>query len=462
MSELRIIAERIKRKVGVRDVASRFGFDYRDKGDRARYPCPICRESSSSKQTVSVFTGDDGLEHWNCFSCSVGGDCISWLAARLDCQPYESIRRLAVILGVEVDDDAVLGFLTDSIKNHAVAEFGGARSTLRAVRAEWWKWRASRPEATDDEVIARLPVMELAELRAFRGHDEGLAARVRKILAGPSVPAPGETPGTAALAELFRSYHDLVGEPGGERVEFLKDRVVDAAEYVRERGWTDSDVAPFSVGYCPVGCGAALRDQESLAAVGAVYPVRGKSPRHAMEGRVVFPIRGVSGRVVALAGRTIVDDRAKYLNTRETTVFAKGMVLFGLHENLREIVARRRAYVVEGYADVLAMRRHGSRLAVAAMGTSVTAHHAEILSRVAEEVVVLLDADRAGAEASSRAVDVLRSTRYRLSVATLPPGKDPDDSTPGEIRAALAARRPVERSTRGPGADWLERLLTRS
>lgn len=459
MSELRIIAERIKRKVGVRDVASRFGFDYRDKGDRARYPCPICRESSSSKQTVSVFTGDDGLEHWNCFSCSVGGDCISWLAARLDCQPYESIRRLAVILGVEIDDDAVLGFLTDSIKNHVPAEVGGARSTLRAVRAEWWKWRAANPEATDDDLIARLPVMELAELRAFRGHDDGLAPRVRKILAGPSVPPPGETPGTRALAGLFWTYESLVAGS----VEFLKDRVVDAAEYVRERGWGSDDITPFSVGYCPVGCGVELRDRESLVDLGAVYSARrGGSVRHAMDGRIVFPVRGVSGRVIALAGRTIVDDKAKYLNTRETVVFAKGMVLFGLYENLREIVARRRVYVVEGYADVLAMRRRGSRLAVAAMGTSVTPHHAEILSRVADEVVVLLDGDKAGVEASGRAVDVLRSTRYTLSVATLPRGKDPDDATPGEIRAALAARRPAEKPTRGPGVDWLERLLTRS
>ena len=181
-----------------------------------------------------------------------------------------------------------------------------------------------------------------------------------------------------------------------------------------------------------------------------------------MEGRVVFPIRNLGGQIVAFAGRTVVDDKAKYLNTRENPRFKKDMVLFGLFENLRSIVSKRVVVVVEGYADVLAMRRHGSRLSVAAMGTAITPHHAEILSRVADEVVLLLDGDKAGREASVRAVDVLRSTRYRLSVATLPRGKDPDDCRRSEIRAALAARRPAEREARGPAVNWLERLLTRS
>jgi len=459
VSELRIIAERIKKRVGVREIASRFGFDYKDQGDRARYACPICRESSSSKQTVSVFEGDDGHEHWHCFSCDTGGDCISWLAARLDLQPYQSIQRLATILGVSADSDAVIAFLSDSLKIQTVVDLGTQRSTLRAVRAEWWKWKSANPEATVDDVVARLPVIELAELRARNSTDSTIVGRVRGLLSKPTaeIPKPGRTPESSAMLQAWRLYRDAASDP--ESVEFLSDRVVDAPDYIRERKWLDVD--PFSVGYCPVGFDR-LPDP-ALEGLGVYYSGRRGSPgKHAMDGRVVFPIRNLGGQIVAFAGRTIVDDKAKYLNTRENPRFKKDMVLFGLFENLRSIVSKRVVIVVEGYADVLAMRRHGSRLSVAAMGTAITPHHAEILSRVADEVVLLLDGDKAGREASVRAVDVLRSTRYRLSVATLPSGKDPDDCRRAEIRAALAARRPAEREARGPAVNWLERLLTRS
>jgi len=458
VSELRLIAERIKKKVGVRDVASRFGFDYGSGSDRDRYACPICQESSSSKKTVSVFEGDDGHEHWHCFSCDTGGDCISWLAARLDCQPYQSIQKLATILGVEVSGDVVLGFLTDSLRREDVSRIVNSRATLRAVRAEWWRWRNAHPSASVDDLAARLPVVESAEVRSYYGGRLDLAPRVREILGRPTakIPAVGQSPLSREFATVFSRYVDRLAGP--ECVEVLPDRIVDVPEYVRDRGWDSVD--PFEVGYCPVG-EPATDDMREFARHGLVYPNR-KTGSHPMDGRVVFPIRSIGGRIVAFAGRTVVDSPAKYLNTKETGEFKKGMTLFGLYENLREILAARKVIVVEGYADVLAMRRRGSRLAVAAMGTALTPHHAEILSRVAREVVLLLDGDKAGRDAATRAVDVLRSTRYTLSVATLPRGKDPDDCRASEIRAALAARRPEGVPGRGPGADWLLRLLARS
>jgi len=456
MSELRVIAERIKRAVGVRTIAARFGFDYADRGDRARYPCPVCRETSSSKKTVSVYDGEDSFERWKCFSCDAGGDCIDWLGARLDCKPYEAIGRLATIYGISSDGDAILAFITDELRPTADLERAGdTASSVRAVRAEWWRWRSANPDASVPMVASRVRVVDLAEQKARAGVD-GIAPRLRAVLGAEGCPAMADDRMSRYARNLFNLYRDRVTQD--DSVEFLAHEVVDAKRYVEDRGWVG--LGPFEVGYCPVGFEPWAESSEELAAweeMGFVSR-RGSKVRHRMDGRVVFPIRAASGRVVALAGRTIVGDAAKYLNTREWDGFSKGSVLFGLSENLDHIARARTAVLVEGYADVLAMRRLGSRLAVAAMGTAVTPDHAELLSRVAEEVVVMMDGDEAGRRAAERAVGVLASTRYRVSVASLPRGLDPDDAAPGQLRAALARREGL-RPRRGPSGAWIESIL---
>jgi len=461
MSELRLIAERIKRRVSVRAVAKWFGFDYTAKGERARYACPICHETSHSKATVSVFDGDNGLEAWHCFSCDTGGDCISWLAARLDCEPYQSITKLAAMIGVVVDDDAIIGFMTDEIKgvfHRAVAEDGRRVSALRAVRAAWWKWRNSTDicDRDDDrgffaaEFCNRLALTEYFELRAMEG-DSLAGERLAVFLQSPVVPTVLGSHATTAMRNLSLDYNERA----------ITNPI--ANKYIAHRRWTQPDIGErFSVGYCPVGFDPLTNDQDrkTLNEYGVIHDRRTGGNRHTMEGRVVFPIHSLSGRTIAFAGRSLTDEhQPKYLNTSDTALFRKRLTLYGLAENLASIVRRRKVIVTEGYADVLAMARMGSEITVAAMGTALTTDHAEVLSRVADEVVLLMDGDDAGQAAADRAVDILRSTRYRLAVATLPPGMDPDDAPPGAVRRALAARRPVEAPRKGPGAEWMARLL---
>lgn len=463
MSELRLIAERIKRRVSVRTVAKWFGFDYTAKGERARYACPICHETSHSKATLSVFDGDNGLEAWHCFSCDTGGDCISWLAARLDCEPYQSITKLAAMIGVVVDDDAIIGFMSDEIKgvfHKAVAEDGRRVSALRAVRAAWWKWhnqfdwtRGAGP-MTNVEFCNRLALTEYFELRAMEG-DALAGERLAIFLQGIAVPTVPESHVTGIMRDVELCYsHAATANPHAEA-------------YINHRQWTRfarHDIGErFTIGYCPIGFDPFVCkefERKTLNEFGVIHDRRTGGNRHAMEGRVVFPIHSLSGRTIAFAGRVIDDQQQpKYLNTSDTALFRKRLTLYGLAENLTSIVRRRKVIVTEGYADVLAMARMGSEIAVAAMGTALTTDHAEILSRVADEVVLLMDGDDAGRAAADRAVDILRSTRYRLAVATLPPGTDPDDAPPGAVRRALAARRPIDAPRKGPGADWMARLL---
>lgn len=453
MSELRLIAERIKRRVSVRTVAKWFGFDYSAKGERARYACPICHETSHSKATLSVFDGDNGLEAWHCFSCDTGGDCISWLAARLDCEPYQSITKLAAMIGVVVDDDAIIGFMTDEIKgvfHRAVAEDGRRVSALRAVRAAWWRWKNQATyEVSTAELCNRLALAEYFELRAMEG-DSLAGERLAVLMQGLSVPTVPESHITTAMRNLSLDYTE----------RSITNPI--AKKYIGYRRWTQPDIGErFSVGYCPVAFDPLTNDQDrkTLNEYGVIHDRRTGGNRHAMEGRVVFPIHSLSGRTIAFAGRVIDEQQPKYLNTSDTALFRKRLTLYGLAENLTSIVRRRKVIVTEGYADVLAMARMGSGITVAAMGTALTTDHAEVLSRVADEVVLLMDGDDAGQAAADRAVDVLRSTRYRLAVATLPPGMDPDDAPPGAVRRALEARRPIDAPRKGPGADWMARLL---
>lgn len=459
MSELRLIAERIKRRVSVRTVAGWFGFDYHAKGERARYPCPICHEMSHSKATVSIFESNDvSTESWHCFSCDTGGDCISWLAARLDCAPYQSIQRLAAMIGVVVDDDAIIGFMTDEIKGKLVAGVaadGRAISSLRAVRAVWWKnqakWRhdsACNTESPSREFCKRLALCEYFESRAREG-DAGAATKFAEIVGTcPFIP---ESAATLDMRNLAERYFGEVQK----NTEF--------ADYIASRGWNKPETGGrFHIGCCPDGYEPRLSNTESetLREYGVCHSKRGGGYRHAMEGRVVFPIRSLSGRVVGFAGRSLSDDRQpKYLNTSDTALFRKKTLLYGLYENRLEITTRRRVIVTEGYADVVAMSRMGSRLAVASMGTSLTPDHAELLSRIADEVVLMLDGDKAGTDAMERAVDVLRSTRYSLSIATLPEGRDPDDCSKSQVLRAIRDRRYVDKPKTGPSVDWLERLL---
>jgi len=116
----------------------------------------------------------------------------------------------------------------------------------------------------------------------------------------------------------------------------------------------------------------------------------------------MFPIHNPSGRLVGFGGRTLGDDKAKYINTSETDRFHKGLLLYGLHLAKREIRETNRAVLVEGYFDVIGTVACGLEGAVAGMGTALTPEQAKLLSRYAEEVVVAYDGDSAGENAFRR------------------------------------------------------------
>ncbi len=216
-----------------------------------------------------------------------------------------------------------------------------------------------------------------------------------------------------------------------------------AQEYLRTRGFSSATTERFGLGLAidgPVTLqSAALRAGLSAAHLIAADLIRQDENGRTYDTfrqRLLFPIRDSSGRVVGFGGRTLIDDKAKYLNTRQNALFDKGRTLFGLDAARESITARKRVIVVEGYTDCLACHQAGFEETVATMGTALTEHHVDVLRRFADEIVLLFDSDDAGEAAADRAISLALPRCVGVRLARVPEGKDPGDYLP---RAGAAA-----------------------
>lgn len=142
--------------------------------------------------------------------------------------------------------------------------------------------------------------------------------------------------------------------------------------------------------------------------------------------RVMFPIFDTRGNVVAFGGRTLGDDKAKYLNSGETPVFHKGDMLYAL--NIAKNSKADHFILCEGYMDVIAMHQAGFDSAVASLGTALTASHANLLSRLGKkEVILSYDSDSAGQNATSKAINLFANVGLHARVLKIDGAKDPDE-----------------------------------
>lgn len=234
-----------------------------------------------------------------------------------------------------------------------------------------------------------------------------------------------------------------------------------AREMLDRRGLPEDQWDRFGIGYAPndrEGLKNALiqrgaKPSELVEAGLLIAPEGGGSPYDRFRDRLIFPIHDARGRIVSFGGRAMnPDDRAKYLNGPETTLFHKGATLYGLPEARRILGAGSKSdaaiVVVEGYMDVIACQRAGIP-AVAPMGTALTEEQMALLWRVSSEPVLCFDGDPAGQRAAGRAVEralpLLKPGRsFRFALLT--GGQDPDDILRDKgapaLRNALAETRP--------------------
>lgn len=227
------------------------------------------------------------------------------------------------------------------------------------------------------------------------------------------------------------------------------DEAKKAREYLLGRGLSEESLREFEVGFAPNRWDTVvMRGQQggfsTAELVGAGLVKKGQKGgwMDHFRARIMFPIRDGRGRMQGFGGRaTRKEQRAKYVNSPDGELFHKSRLLYGIDRARPAIAKRGRAVVVEGYTDVIAAHQAGIGETVAVMGTAITPDQVKLLAAHTEEVVLALDADRAGREAMLRAQGVASGKRVRLRVAAMPEGEDPADMLGGEGPGSSAAER---------------------
>ncbi|HEX3126359.1 MAG TPA: DNA primase [Thermoanaerobaculia bacterium] len=206
-----------------------------------------------------------------------------------------------------------------------------------------------------------------------------------------------------------------------------------ALGYLERRRIPPELIERFGLGFAPDDWRTLLKSLTpriplaDLEAAGLVArPERGGDPYDRFRNRLMFPIHNASGRLVGFGGRTLGDDKAKYINSNETDRFHKGLLLYGMHLAKKEIRESGRAVLCEGYFDVIGAVACGLEGAVAGMGTALTPEQTKQLARFAEEVVVSYDGDNAGENAFRRALPLLLGEGLAVRRARFPGNHDPD------------------------------------
>ncbi len=311
-------------------------------------------------------------------------------------------------------------------------------------------------------------------LRRFDGKDfrtavqelaaaAGIAFPVQERSGQGTAPDPGRGRAERACAAALEHWTQrLWSDCGNEARRFLATRGIEEAT-AREfrlgaalREWHDLERALRARGFT---------EDDLLTAGLLAKSGRAEEGCHdRFRGRVMFPFIEASGRVIGFAGRAVAhasESRApKYLNSPETPVYRKGHLLFGHPRVAQAICTARRAILVEGYFDAVALHQAGIREVVACGGTAITEHHIELLKRCrCEELVVLFDTDPAGLAAPAQFAPLLLRAGLTTKVAILPGRRpsDPDEFVrakgAGELSSTFAAATPL--------TEWLlERAIS--
>jgi DNA primase len=339
------------------------------------------------------FHVDPARQSWHCFgACGTGGDIFSFLMKKDDCDFREALRLLADRAGV-------------ALESHRDPQEDARRARLFDI-------------------------------------NEAAAAYFHSMLQS----ADGGAVGTRG--DVARAYLD-------------------------ERRVAPKAIEIFQLGYAPNSWDAltsflgtrGFTPQEVVAAGLAVEGERGAYDR--FRHRLMFPIRDDRGRVCGFGGRLLPGDalgagdgppsearlrQPKYVNTSQSMIFDKGAILYGLDLAKDAIHGAGQAVIVEGYMDAIAAHEHGFANVVASMGTALTERQVAALKRHASTLVLALDADNAGGEATIRsAYEIVQNNRRMrpvpnsrgvvrqvesldidLRVLSMPQGRDPDEVIRGD------------------------------
>lgn len=236
------------------------------------------------------------------------------------------------------------------------------------------------------------------------------------------------------------------------RVLWQDESAEAAREYLAERVISREVAERFNLGFAPREIGLMRAHLNTLGIDDAVQLEAGllarrseeEEPRPRFRYRLIFPILDPGGRHVGFGGRIIGAGEPKYLNSPETKVFSKGSQLYNLNNARLAMRKEDRAFVVEGYFDVMRLVAAGVEEVVAPMGTALTDEQARLLTRYTKNILLTYDSDKAGLRATFRSGDALLRHEAAVRVVSLPRGEDPDTFVRKNGARAFAAE--VERA----------------
>ncbi|MEA2227724.1 MAG: primase [Solirubrobacteraceae bacterium] len=265
---------------------------------------------------------------------------------------------------------------------------------------------------------------------------------------GVTLEAAEEDPATAERRRSRERLLELLERTAAFYVRYLWDseEAAPAREYLASRGLDEGALREFRVGYAPSAFDTLLHavrrggftNRETFDA-GLAVRAKGEGMLYdRFRRRIMFPLCDLRGRVLGFGARALgADQKPKYLNSADNTVYHKGRHLFGADIARAHATKAGSVIVAEGYTDVIAMHQAGLRNTVGLMGTALTEEQVGELARLAPRVQLALDADGAGQEAMLRAARVAAGRRLELRVVPLPAGADPADLVQAEGARAV-------------------------
>ena len=260
---------------------------------------------------------------------------------------------------------------------------------------------------------------------------------IRRIAFDLGINLPAESEDSYSKdKEVYDKYYNLNQIAKEFFVEqFTKGKQNPARSYILNRKLKVDTIKNFMIGYAPNKWDVLTNHEslknsskEDLVELGLIFKKDNENKYFdKFRNRLIFPFQNISGRIIGFGGRRLnEEDNPKYLNSPESKIYQKGLILYGLHQAISAIRELNTVILVEGYFDLLRLVNSGIENVVASSGTALSENQGRLLKRYTSNVIISYDSDEAGLKAAIRNSEILENLDMSISIVQLPEPHDPD------------------------------------